>query len=148
MITLLAAIAGFIGSICPEIIKIIKDKNDKKHELEILDRQLELQKSGFSHRLQEIESNYAMSEARAIYKTYKSGIHWVDALNGTVRPILAYAFFLLYSFVKILQYTMMGSNLPTYIYLEILWNMDDQAIFVAIISFYFGQRALYKIKRK
>ncbi|AIL64476.1 hypothetical protein NOVO_00325 [Rickettsiales bacterium Ac37b] len=148
MVTLLAAIAGFIGSICPEILKIIRDKNDKKHELEILDRQLELQKSGFTYRLQEIESSYAMSEARAIYKTYKTGIHWVDALNGTVRPVLAYAFFILYTLVKILQYSMMEANLPLYIYLDILWSVDDQAIFVAIISFYFGQRALNKIKRK
>ena len=39
-------------------------------------------------------------ESRALYKTYNVGIKWVDALNGTVRPILAYSFFLLYSAVK------------------------------------------------
>ena len=41
MITLLASIAGFISSIIPELIKYFKDVNDKKHELSILDRQME-----------------------------------------------------------------------------------------------------------
>ncbi|OZG32274.1 hypothetical protein RiCNE_02800 [Rickettsia endosymbiont of Culicoides newsteadi] len=31
MITLLASITGFISSIIPEILKILKDQNDKKH---------------------------------------------------------------------------------------------------------------------
>ena len=39
MITLLASIAGFITSIVPEIIKYFKDINDKKHELDILEKQ-------------------------------------------------------------------------------------------------------------
>ncbi|ABV74703.1 hypothetical protein A1C_01960 [Rickettsia akari str. Hartford] len=40
MITLLAVITGFISSIIPEILKMYKDINDKKHEINILDRQI------------------------------------------------------------------------------------------------------------
>ncbi|WP_233418983.1 hypothetical protein [Rickettsia tamurae] len=40
MITLFAAITGFISSIIPEVLKIYKDINDKKHEINILDRQI------------------------------------------------------------------------------------------------------------
>ena len=41
MITLLASIAGFISSIIPEIVKYFKDANDKKHELAIVEKQIE-----------------------------------------------------------------------------------------------------------
>lgn len=40
MVTLLASIAGFITSIIPELLKFLRDKYDKKHELEIMDRQI------------------------------------------------------------------------------------------------------------
>ena len=45
MITLLASIAGFIGSVIPEIVKYFKDVNDKKHELAILAKQIEYNQS-------------------------------------------------------------------------------------------------------
>jgi hypothetical protein len=146
MITLLASIAGFISSIFPEILKLIKDKNDKNHELKILDRQFAMQKAGIDSRLEEIGVKADISASNALYSTYKTGIDWVDALNGTVRPVLAYAFFVLYSMVKFLQFSIIGDNAPMVVYIETLWTIDDQAIFAGIISFYYGQRALAKLR--
>ena len=54
MITLLASIAGFISSIVPEFIKYFKDINDKKHELNILDRQIQYNKVNASKTLEEM----------------------------------------------------------------------------------------------
>jgi hypothetical protein len=74
MITLLASIAGFISSIFPEILKIIKDKNDKLHELKIFDKQLQIQKLGLSSRLDEIAIQADITESKALYSSYKLGI--------------------------------------------------------------------------
>lgn len=139
MITLLGSLIGFLGAAFPDILKLFRERDDRKHELAVLDKQVEMQRLGYMQRLDEIQTQAGIAESQAIYKTYKTGIHWVDALNGTVRPVLAYAFFLLYAVVKLMQYEAAGTLL-------ILWNEEDQAIFAGIISFYFGQRAMHKLR--
>ncbi len=150
MITLLASIAGFITSIIPEFFKFLMDKSDKKHELEIMDRQIELQKQTIDAKLQEIRGCVDIAETKALYTTFKSGIFWTDALNASVRPVLAYCFFLLYGAIKYLQFKSIATVGNELEIIEILWTVDDQAIFAGIISFYFGQRAMrrrYGIRR-
>jgi hypothetical protein len=148
MITLLASLVGFMGSIFPEFLKILKDKHDKTHELKIFEKQIELQKAGLTSRLDEITAYEQIETNKAIYRTYRTGINWVDALNGTVRPVIAYAFFLLYALVKIMQFHTLMHSAPLVVYSEILWSENDHAIFVGIISFYYGQRAINKGKYK
>ncbi len=146
MITLLASLVGFISSLIPEIMKFFLDKNDKKHEIQLLEQQLKMKKQGYTS-LDEVISDNSYKEIQALYKTYRTGICWVDALNGSVRPVLAYAFFAIYTFIKYLQYKVIASSsLTLNDIVNILWCVDDQAIFAGIISFYFGQRAVSKLR--
>ncbi|AZL16451.1 hypothetical protein EF513_03080 [Rickettsiales endosymbiont of Stachyamoeba lipophora] len=62
--------------------------------------------------------------------------------------MLAYAFFGLYCFIKYWQTLKLGINSVDPEIIEILWNVEDQAIFTGIISFYFGQRAMSKLNKK
>ncbi len=139
MITLIGALLGFISSAFPDLLKIWRDAADRKHELAILQMQMEQQRQGHTNRLEEINVQADIAESRALYKTYHTGIKWVDALNGTVRPVIAYSFFILYAVVKIMQFS---ADLPW-----LLWTAEDQAIFAGIISFYFGQRAMSKLRQ-
>lgn len=139
MITLLGSLLGFISAAFPDLLKIWRDTADRKHELAILQMQMEQQRQGHTNRLEEINVQADIAESRALYKTYHSGIKWVDALNGTVRPIIAYSFFILYAVVKAMQFS---ADLPW-----LLWTAEDQAIFAGIISFYFGQRAMSKLRQ-
>ncbi|MFN7902705.1 MAG: 3TM-type holin [Holosporales bacterium] len=136
MLTLLGSLLGFFGSLVPEILKLLQTSRDRAHELEILKLQLEQQQLASNNRLEEIRIGNAAVEAVALYKTYATGIAWVDALNGTVRPVIAYAFFALYAALKMIQPD------PA-----LLWSEEDSALFAGIISFYFGQRALQKQQR-
>ena len=131
MITILSSLIGFIGAMVPEVLKLFQDHKDKKHELQILKLQIEQQSNGHATRLEEIRVSADVLETSALYKTWHSGISWVDALNGTVRPTIAYAFFALYATTKLMQ-------------AELIWCEEDQAIFASVISFYFGQRAVNK----
>jgi hypothetical protein len=140
MITLFASVAGFISSIVPEIIKYFKDINDKKHELDIFDKQIEYNKISASRTLEEIHITRDILEQASLYTTFKADIKWVDMLNGSVRPVLAYSFFLMYMGIKYLQYKAITKSAHVVEYLDIIWNVDDQAIFAGIISFYYGQR--------
>ena len=89
MITLIGSLIGFFSSMMPDVLKVFVDIKDKEHELRILDKQIEIQKAGFSQRLEEVQVSGDIAESMAIYKTFNTGIKWVDALNGTVRPVLA-----------------------------------------------------------
>ena len=139
MITALASLFGFLSSLLPELVAVYKDRADREHELKILSLQLEQQREGHTARLEEIRAQGEVLTNRALYKTWYSGVPWVDALSGTVRPVIAYAFFLLYAAVKVMQ---MHTGLPW-----LLWTEEDQAIFAGIISFYYGQRAFGKVRR-
>lgn len=145
MITLLASIAGFISSIIPEIVKYFKDVNDKKHELDILQKQIEYSQISKNLSLEEIHISRDIQEQASLYATYKTDITWVDALNGSVRPVLAYSFFLMYIGVKYMQYRAITASAHVIEYIEIIWNVDDQAIFAGIISFYYGQRTFQRL---
>ena len=145
MITLLGSLLGFISSTFPDLLKLFKDSSDKKHELAVLKMQMDFQAQGHQERIEEINTQADITESEALYKTYNTGIGWVDALNGTVRPVIAYAFFILYAAVKIMSYSTMNSHLvPFFAMRETLWTEDDAAIFAGIISFYFGRRAIHK----
>ena len=146
MVTLLGSLLGFISAAFPDFLKLIRDHQDRKHELTILQLQMQQQAQGHSNRLEEINVQADISESRALYKTYNTSIKWVDALNGTVRPVLAYAFFLLYASVKWAQISMLLDSSTLSQVLPLIWQMEDQAIFAGIISFYFGQRAMSKLR--
>lgn len=147
MITLLGSLLGFFSAGFPDFLKLFRDSKDNKHELKILEMQMEQQRLGHSNRLEEIQVNADIAESRAIYKTYNTGIRWVDALNGTVRPVIAYSFFMLYTAVKFISYAALPeAGAPLKLVYETLWTQDDAAIFAGIISFYFGQRAMAKLR--
>jgi hypothetical protein len=145
MITLIGAMLGFFGSMIPEVMGVFKQRADRAHELAILKLQREQQERGHSERLEEIRLVHDSAQIKALYATYRTDIIWVDALNGTVRPVLAYAFFLLYAVVKMLQFSVIDFAQPLLPWQ--LWGEEDQAIFAAIISFYFGQRSFGKMRR-
>jgi hypothetical protein len=148
MVTLFASIAGFITSMIPEIFRFFKDLNDKKHELDIMAIQVQMAKMKIGENLNEIKSFYDASEFARLYNTYKTGISWIDALNGSVRPVMAYCFFGLYAFLKYVQYISVTSAIySSGVIIDLLWTTDDQAIFAGIISFYFGQRTFSKINK-
>jgi hypothetical protein len=138
MITLLSAIVGFFSAAFPDLLKLFRDTQDRKHEIKILEMQIEQQQLGHQGRLEEIRLNSEVSESQALYKTYATNITWIDAFNGTVRPTIAYSFFLLYTGIKVMP---LFYDLPW-----TGWSEEDQAIFASIISFYFGQRAMSKMR--
>lgn len=148
MITLFAAATGFLSSVFPDMLALFRDHQDRKHELTILQMQMKQQRQGHNQKLEEINVQADIAESRALYKTYYSGVQWVDALNGTVRPVLAYAFFLLYLIIKCMQFSLVDFANPLPWQFNALWDVEDQAIFAGIIAFYFGQRAMSKVRGK
>jgi hypothetical protein len=142
MIEIIGALTGFAGSLLPNIFKFVQDKSDKKHELEIIKLQIQANKQEHIARLEEINTSADINEIKITHEIPSSGIKWIDALNGTVRPIIAYAFFILYFWTKIAYMTN-----TEYFKLSELWTSIDNTIFLTIIAFFYGQRAMQKVMR-
>ncbi len=149
MLTLIGSLLGFASSALPDLLGLFKDWQDRKHELAILDRQMEVQKLGHLQRLEEIEAKADIAESKALYKhDAPVGVGWVDSLRASVRPLITYAFFILFACVK-------GSGLYLLIVVEGLliaealpriWDAETQALFAAVMSFWFGNRTLSKLR--
>jgi hypothetical protein len=166
MIALLGALAGFVSSAAPELLKLAEDRGDRAHEIALLRLQMEYDEKKLAaqqaqgeaqqeQRLQEIRlATAAKEEALLNVRTgIRTGIFWVDALAGSVRPLLTYAFFLLYFAVKCAQFhLLLTPNLPWLAAnpaqaLITLWTGEDIAFFSAVIGFWLGNRTLEKTRR-
>ena len=149
MLTLLGALLGFFSSSFPEVLKFFNQKRDRAHELAIMDRQIELTKSGQTSRLEEVRLQAESTEQVALYQharrsNVKQTSLWVEALGASVRPIITYAFFGLYGVIKVSQWIILTHTLPSAQSFIFLWSEEDAALFAAVMSFWFGHRALIK----
>ena len=152
MLTLLGSLMGFISSAFPDLLRLWQDHQDRKHELAILDRQMEQMRLGHAQRLEEIAVEADIAESKALYRhdSRPSGVKWVDGLRASVRPVITYAFFLLFSVVKTaaLYVLITDQGLTVVQALPQIWDPETQALFAAVMSFWFGQRALAKARGK
>ena len=167
MIALLSALIGFLGAAFPDFIKLFQAQKDRQHEITLLKLQMEYAREKLASagaqardaqlgRLQEIELQAGSEEARYVGGRVKEslvGIAWVDALSGSVRPLVTYAFVLLYGLVKAAQFSLLvNPALPWQTAftpeqaLVALWGEDDVALFTAMIAFWFGQRSFGKFR--
>lgn len=155
MITLLGALLGFFTSVAPEILKFFKARQDNAHELAVLDKQLAAQKAGNQQRLEEVALQTSAEMNAAVYRNARpTGVTWVDGLAGTVRPVITYCFFFAYIAVKVAQYHTItdGAALPWlsdpqkaqewFRVVLLLWNEEDQGLFAAVMTFWFGDRTI------
>lgn len=168
MIALLSALLGFFSSALPDFLKLYRDGKDRAHELAVLQLQMQYDRETLAAaatenarasamQLQAIEAEAERAEQQALGARVReslTGIHWVDALAGSVRPVLTYAFFALYVLVKAAQlYLLTHPTLPWQSSMTLaqalvsLWTDEDVAIFSAIMAFWFGQRALMRSKK-
>jgi len=150
MIAILGAVLGLLGSALPEALKIWRQKQDYKQELAIMNLQIEAAEKAGEQRLEEIEIQGDIDDVISARKhDKKTDIRWIEGLRASVRPVITYAFFGLYAVVKIAQYRMImadttiGVDWTTAV--EMIWNVDEVAIFATIISFWFGGRMMKKV---
>lgn len=145
MITVISSLIGFFGAGLPKVLEYFQDKQDKKHELAIMQLQMEMANNANQLQLQAVQSQENIEEIKSIYKTFNTGIRWVDAFNGLVRPVIAFALIGLYIVIEYMIFSLIYSNnMLTLDLIECLWSDEDQALFTGIISYYFGSRAFNK----
>ncbi len=130
MSTIIASLVGLFGAALPKVFEVFQDGKDKKHELELIRLQIERDKELGTQNAHAIE---VQGDAQVLVKaldTLKTGIRWVDALSGTVRPIVTYLLVLRYLYVVF-----------AYNY---AWTNFDSDLLAIVLGFWFGSRMLQK----
>lgn len=147
MLALLGSLLGLLGSLSPRLIQYFEQKQNHAQELEMLkvqgQFQLQMIEAGHTAKMAEINAMADMrTELAAFVAANKpTGIRWVDAFNGFMRPFLTLCFFGLYAAVKAAQFLVLaqdgGMGASTVLS---LWNNEDWAVWAAIVTFWFGNR--------
>jgi hypothetical protein len=77
------------------------------------------------------------------------GSGFISGLQRSVRPVITYAFFGLFATIEItLLMDALDKGTEFSEAIGLLWDEDTKAIFAAIISFWFGSRAIDKARKK
>jgi len=152
MLSLLGSLLGFAGSAVPAITDHFAAKEDRKLELDKMRLMAELKKEGLEFDLQMYNTMGADKEHERLIKhdiAINQGSGFIAGLQKSVRPVITYAFFGLFCTIEVtllLEALDNGTEFATAI--NLLWDEDTKAIFAAIISFWFGSRAIEKARRK
>ena len=141
MVSLLGSLLGFGTSFLPKVMDYFQDKRDKAHELAMVAAQTDAQAKLEGVRLQAVHVKADIGEGEALLKhdaqLNAQASQWVVNLAASVRPVLSYLFFVEF-FVLTLAVNMGWMGLEQY---AAIWNNEMQAIFAAVVSFWFGQRS-------
>ena len=151
MLSILGSLLGFASSAVPAITDSFARKQDNKHELDKMKMMAELRSAGYDHDLKAYEAMGADKEHDRLIQhdiaiNQSSGI--IAGLQKSVRPVITYAFFLLFATIEIvllMEALEKGTDFAEAI--QLLWDDETKAIFAAIISFWFGSRAIDKARR-
>lgn len=160
MMTMISTFLSFLAGGLPKILQLFQDRQDKKHEIAILqmqkERELELAARGFAAQanIEEIKTEQiaiqaAAEERVALYQhdmeIGKGASQWMINLRASVRPVVTYIFVLELVAINIAgvwyAYT---TGIPFAIAMENVFSEDEMLILSSIIAFWFGTQAFGK----
>ena len=155
MIAIIGSLVGLFGGMLPDIINLFKRAGDQKNELKMLDRRQKIdaedRQAGreADHDMLLIKQSIAAIEAQSRETTellkhdstpLKSGRlgRFIEAYRASVRPTLAYGVFAVFLAVGL------GFVPP----LQGEWGQWLQGSISVVMAFYFGSRAMDKVRGK
>lgn len=146
--TLFGGIFGGLLRLAPELFKLFDRRDERKHELDLLNAEMEFAKVRGEIAMRQVDAALQVAELDAIGEAFKeqastakASYRWVSAVSALVRPTITYAFVGCYFLVKLAAYLIaleQGGNWREV--LMTLWSADDMTILFMIISFWFVGR--------
>ena len=157
MLTMLGSLLGFAGSAVPSLIDMFKEKEDKKAKLEMFKLQLDAKERGVDLDIRVLEATADIEDRKSEREEQERLLQhdialgkqggFINSLRAFVRPFITYVFFVTFIGVKVVMVwdtVNKGGDLNAT--LAVIWDEQTEALFAAIISFWFGSRAMPKIR--
>lgn len=151
MISLLGSLLGFGTSFLPEVLNYFKAGQEHKQRLETMKVEAELMEKRSALKIQELDKEADIQETRSIYEHDRSidAGGFVNALRGSVRPVITYAFFLMFVATEaVIMVKVMESGGDWKDAVGLMWTPETEGLFAAIVSFWFGNRAVSKYYKR
>ena len=154
--------SGVIGSLfgglfrlAPEVLKFFDKQNDRKHELAMMDKQLDYEKLKAEFKGEEKYVDFSVHQLDAMQEAFKeqaatatSSYKWVSALSALVRPMVTYVLFGLYVCFKItMMYYAVQTGVPWNAVMNQAWNQDDFAMLNGILFYWFLNRSIERYRK-
>ena len=152
--TLGGGLLGGLFRLAPEVIKIFDAKNERSHELKMLEAEMAFAKLDAEREMHRTDSAMTVAELDAMGaalkeqgQTARAAGKFVAGLSASVRPITTYWLLFLYSavkFVSILMAVQAGGD-----WKEVLisnWAAEDMAMLSMTLSFWFLDRTVTKMR--
>jgi hypothetical protein len=140
MLSLLGSLLGFGTSVIPLMMNYFQDKQDKKHELSLMDKQLEQQIQIGNQKLDMVHVEADIRETEALLKSQSSlnrqSSQWITDLAASVRPFITYLLFIEF---MVLTFLLAFGYINNEMY-ALIWSDEIMALWAAVISFWFGSR--------
>lgn len=153
--TVLGTIFGGAFRLAPEVLKWLDKDKDRKHELAMFDKQLELDRMRSQANIDQLNAQAAaafnIADLQALAEVSKvqgqqTGVWWVDAANTLIRPIITFwHVIVLYSLILGCKFWyLMDAKGETAVQAVISLGQDHSPIVSAILSFWFMDRSLLR----
>tara|TARA_R110000850_G_scaffold133198_2_gene254310 strand:+ start:494 stop:940 length:447 start_codon:yes stop_codon:yes gene_type:complete len=140
MISLIGSLLGFGTSFLPKVMEYFQDKQDKAHELQLMDKQLEQQIQIGNQKLDMVHVEADIRETEALLKSQtslaKQSSQWITDLAASVRPFITYLLFIEFMALTLL---LAFGYIDNAMY-SLVWSDEIVGIWAAVISFWFGSR--------
>ena len=146
MMTLLGSLLGFGSSFLPEVLNFFKAGQEHKQKMESMKLEMELMSKRSELQLSLLDKQADIKETEGLYKhdSIDAG-GFVNALRGSVRPVITYAFFGLFVAVQVvIMVKVMAEGGDWASAVTLMWTPETSGLFAAIMSFWFGNRAVSK----
>lgn len=146
MLTLLGSLLGFLSSGLPKLFEFFQQKQDNQLKMQMLQAQIDARRSGQEFDLKIFHETKDFEEQKLLIQ---HDISMKDNfLSASVRPVITYLFFFIFASVKVsMIWHAVSTGTDFYNAMQLTWDEETQAIFAAIISFWFGSRAMQKNKK-
>lgn len=152
LLTLLMSLGGGLMRLLPEVVAFLNKRTDNQHELAMMDKQAELEKTKSVMRQQEIQTqgqvDMNVAELAALQEALKgqmqvTGNSFADMLNFLVRPATTYYLLLLYGLSKVAMFMLATqSGIAGWEAIAKVYDEEDRAMLAGVMSFWYVGRTL------
>ena len=159
--TLLGSILGFLASILPEFFALLRARLHIKYGIPVTPEVASSARAGTKVAAEEGVIGESGSTSPTVTPVTVSTLttdssereikyRFLDFLRASVRPVVTYLFFFAFIILKfiVLYYSIFVDHVRAIDVIGQLWDEGTEALFAAIISFWFGSRAISSIRRK
>ena len=146
--TLFGSFLGGTFRLLPEFLKVWDRKGEREHELKLLNAEMEFARLRETLQLRKSETEAVGLEVEAIGvasdeqgRTARYAGKIIAGISALVRPVVTYAFVIVYFVVKLAAYLLaleQGGGWKEV--LVSMWTKDDMAMLMMILTFWFVGR--------